>query len=290
LAQVTEVMETSFARVNPETDCEPFYQEVLLGERFQFGENWKDFLRGFNEGRLKQAEDSLKRMLSVASLDGQSFLDIGSGSGLFSLAARRLGARVLSFDYDPDSVFCVSQLKRFHFGADPLWMIQRGSVLDRNYVQSLGQFDTVYSWGVLHHTGQMHEALNNAGLAVAPGGTLFIAIYNDQGWISSYWKTVKKLYNRGAFFRYAITLFHFPYLFCLRFVLRALTGRLKLERGMSLWHDMLDWLGGYPFEVSTPQEIVDFYAPRGFKLERAKACGRRHGCNEFVFRREAPQS
>jgi 2-polyprenyl-6-hydroxyphenyl methylase/3-demethylubiquinone-9 3-methyltransferase len=176
-------------------------------------------------------------------------------------------------------------LKRSYFDEDPLWTIESGSILDRGYVESLGQFETVYSWGVLHHTGRMWEALENASLAVAPGGTLFIAIYNDQRWVSSYWKLVKSLYNRSAPFRYAIVVAHFPYLFGLRLALRTITGRLNLDRGMSLWHDMLDWLGGYPFEVARPEHIADFYDARGFTLERVKTCGFRHGCNEFVFRR-----
>jgi SAM-dependent methyltransferase len=261
-----------------------FHQEVLLGERFQFGENWKHFLRGFNDERLLRAENSLKQMLDSNDLNGTTFLDIGSGSGLFSLAAKRLGARVHSFDYDPDSVACAIHFKRRYFDGDPCWTIQAGSILDRGYVESLGQFDMVYSWGVLHHTGRMWEALENASLAVVPGGRLFIAIYNDQGWISSYWKVVKKLYNRNASFRYGVILVHFPYLFGMRLALRTMTGRLKLDRGMSLWHDMLDWLGGYPFEVARPEHIAAFYAERGFTLERVKTCGGRHGCNEFVFK------
>lgn len=262
-----------------------FYQEISLGERFRFGENWKHFLQGFTDERLLQAEKSLRQMLNRNDLNGMTFLDIGSGSGLFSLAARRLGARVHSFDYDPASVACATHFRRRYFDEDPFWTIQAGSILDRRFVESLGQFETVYSWGVLHHTGRMWEALENASLAVARGGTLFIAIYNDQEWISSYWKVVKKLYNRNGVFRYAIILAHLPYLFALRLALRTMTGRLKLERGMSLWHDMLDWLGGYPFEVARPEQITQFYSARGFTLERMKTCGGRHGCNEFVFRR-----
>src|SRR5213076_551237 len=130
--------------------------------RFAFGRNWARFLRHLNEDRILAAETSLCSMLELKSLEGKAFLDIGSGSGLFSLAARRLGARVHSFDYDSQSVACTSELKRRYFADDADWTIEEGSALDADYLKSLGTFDVVYSWGVLHHTGQMWQALENA--------------------------------------------------------------------------------------------------------------------------------
>ena len=56
-------------------------------------------------------------------------------------------------------------------------------------------------------------------------------------------------------------------------------------RGMSRWHDVVDWIGGYPFEVASPEAVVDFCRARGFSLLRLKTCGRKMGCNEFVFER-----
>src|SRR5919112_3443292 len=122
--------------------------EVGRGERFEFGENWSRFLAVLDDARIRKAEKSLQQMLGVESLEGKSFLDIGSGSGLFSLAARRLGARVHSFDYDPQSVACTRELRRRFFADDEDWKVEEGSALDEAYVRSLGQFDTVYSWGV----------------------------------------------------------------------------------------------------------------------------------------------
>jgi len=138
--------------------------------RFQFGKNWGRFLEVLDDERIAEAERSLVEMLEVRDLRGRSFLDVGSGSGLFSLAARRLGAtRVHSFDYDADSVACTRELKRRYYANDADWTIEQGSVLDPTYLQPLGTFDIVYSWGVLHHTGDMWRALGNVTDLVHPG-------------------------------------------------------------------------------------------------------------------------
>ena len=169
--------------------------EIARGERFAFGENWARYLGILDEARIGEAQESLRQMLEAEDLAGKSFLDIGSGSGLFSLAARRLGARVHSLDYDPESVACTAELKRRYFPNDPDWIVEEGSALDRDYLKSLGRFDVVYSWGVLHHTGKMWDALGAAMMPVAQGGKLFIAIYNDTGKETIRWRRIKRIYN-----------------------------------------------------------------------------------------------
>jgi 2-polyprenyl-6-hydroxyphenyl methylase/3-demethylubiquinone-9 3-methyltransferase len=271
--------------------------EVARGERFEFGENWSRFLAALDDERIREAEGSLRRMLETESLAGRSFLDIGSGSGLFSLAARRLGARVHSLDFDPRSVACTAELRRRFFPEDPAWRVEEGSALDADYIRSLGLFDVVYSWGVLHHTGEMWRALENAQLPVKPGGRLFVAIYNDTGTQAARWKWIKKTYNRlprplrPPFAALAIAPDE------IKPALRALV-RLRPQeyvrrwtgydrnRGMSRWRDIVDWVGGYPYEVATPDEIFDFYRARGFTLTKLKCGGVGLGCNEFVFVRE----
>jgi len=171
-------------------------QETRSGDRFPFGENWLAFLSSVDERRIALAQDSLKKMLLLDSLENKTFLDIGSGSGLFSLAARRMGAKVFSFDFDSQSVACTEELRRRFSTDDDHWQIKAGSVLDLDFLSSLGQFDVVYSWGVLHHTGNLKAALSNACIPVKPGGFLFISVYNDQGRASRYWHKVKSLYNR----------------------------------------------------------------------------------------------
>lgn len=272
--------------------------EVASGDRFKFGENWTRFLTLLNEERISIAESSLKSMLGVERLDGLSFVDIGSGSGLFSLAAKRLGARVLSVDFDPQSVACAVELKRRYFPGEEEWVIVEGSVLDTAFLNSLGQFDIVYSWGVLHHTGAMWNALDNVVPLVSPGGKLFIAIYNDQGYISRRWLKLKKMYCSGAPGRVLVKALCIPYFVIPPLLLDIVKLRnpmklyqdYKRERGMSKMYDWLDWLGGYPFEVAKPEEIFDFYCQRGFLMERLTTCGGGLGCNQFVFQRSMNQS
>jgi len=267
--------------------------EIAHGERFEFGKNWSRFLDVLDDARIARAEESLEQMLEVADLEGRSFLDIGSGSGLFSLAARRLGARVHSFDYDPHSVACTKELRRRYFNNDSDWLIEEGSALDPDYLKSLGTFDVVYSWGVLHHTGDMWRALDNAQLAVKAGGKLFIAIYNDQGSKSARWKWAKKTYNDLPPFLktpFAIAAMAPEETKAILRSLLSLRPRDYLHswtsydqnRGMSRWHDIIDWVGGYPFEVAKPDEIFNFYRGHGFQLTRM-TCTRGLGCNEFVF-------
>lgn len=257
--------------------------EITTGNRFKFGANWARFLTKLNEQCIEEAEHSLCEMLGVVDLTEKTFLDIGSGSGLFSLAARRLGAQVHSFDYDPQSVACTKKLKSMYFPDDTDWLVEEGSALNADYIKSLGEFDVVYSWGVLHHTEGMWSALANAAIPVCDGGQMFIAIYNEQGWISKYWALVKRFYNSSGLAKVLMVLFHIPYLMGLRLLIRLVTGRLKLERGMSYWYDMLDWLGGLPFEVATTDQIIQFYKERGFTVGRVISCGNRNGCNEFIL-------
>ena len=272
-------------------------REVDARSRFEFGENWSRFLTKMDEDRIELAQASLRRILGRDQLSGVRFLDVGSGSGLFSLAARRLGAVVSSFDFDPKSVACTQELQRRFSPGDTHWAIVRGSVLDRGFVAGLGQWHIVYSWGVLHHTGAMWEGLANVDGLVAEDGLLVVAIYNDQGRSSRFWRWVKQVYNKAPpAIRWLVLAPAFVRLWGPTLVRDIVRGRplhswrcyaQESVRGMSPWHDFVDWVGGLPFEVARPEELLDFYRARGFELIHLTTCAGGIGCNEFVFRRTA---
>ena len=267
--------------------------EIASGKRFEFGENWRDFLARLDEKRIHEAHRSLGELLGNDSLRGKRFLDIGSGSGLFSLAAMRWGAeRVCSFDYDPQSVACTSELRRRYFPDDPRWTVIEGSVLDEAFLASLGKHDVVYAWGVLHHTGDMWRAIGNALSLVKPGGQIALAIYNDQGWKSKIWLRVKKLYCLTPGPMRSVLFLPIPLFYEMKWMIGDFIRgkvpfakwRKRSGRGMNPWHDWIDWLGGYPFEVAKPEEVFEFFRDRGFQLTKLVTSQGGWGNNEFVFR------
>ena len=187
---------------------------------------------------------------------------------MFSLAAKRLGAKVYSFDYDSKSAACTLELKRQYFPKDNNWVIEEGSVLDNNYLNKLKQFDIVYSWGVFHHTGNMWQAIRNIGSLVVKDGKLFISIYNDQGGQSKRWRKIKFIYNslpnyfKSTFVILIMGPLEIKYIIqsiirgtFMQYINNIKNYKIHSKRGMSYWHDIVDWVGGYPFEVAKPEEV-----------------------------------
>lgn len=265
--------------------------EIESGERFGFGENWSAFLSVLDEDRILEAEKSLRSYLGVDGLSNKKFLDIGCGSGVFSLAARRLGATVYSFDFDKSSVACAKELKRRYFPDDNLWQIGEGSILDKSYVETLGQFDICYSWGVLHHTDNLWLAIYNAQAPLAPGGRLFIAIYNDEGITSAVWEAIKRAYCSGAIAKNILTAIFFCCFFLAGLVMDLLLfnnparrfREHRKYRGMSLTHDWKDWLGGYPYERARPGRVQGFVENLGFRQLKLEQPTFGFGNNQFLF-------
>ncbi|MCK5376887.1 MAG: class I SAM-dependent methyltransferase [Acidobacteria bacterium] len=234
-------------------------------QTFAFGKNWAKFVRNhLNEERLEISRRKLLDTLGRPDLEGATFLDVGCGSGIHSLAALRAGAAsMVSFDVDPDSVATTRRVRET-FEASPRWEVIEGSVLDERFVTSLTPADVVYSWGVLHHTGDLWSAIRLAASRVVPGGVFFIAVYiRDER--SDHWIAVKKAYNRASWFgRRRIESAYVWDTFVRGHNLGGLFASFRYvlgyrrSRGMEFWTDVRDWLGGWPYEPATVDEICAF--------------------------------
>jgi len=261
---------------------------------FAFGENWADFARRLDERAVAHAEEGLTKLIEPRQLEGASFLDIGCGSGLHALAALRLGAgRVTGVDIDPASV-AAARAVLTRFAEDGAWSLEERSVFDLDSTR-LGQFDIVYSWGVLHHTGDLSGALAAAARMVRPGGLLALALYRPTT-LDPFWIAEKRVYARAP--RAVQAYLRALYMVALRLALltrrrgfRAFREDYVGRRGMSLAHDVHDWLGGYPYEPIGADGLNRAMAALG--LDEVKRFAREEkelgllgsGCDEFVFRR-----
>jgi 2-polyprenyl-3-methyl-5-hydroxy-6-metoxy-1,4-benzoquinol methylase len=251
---------------------------------FSFGENWKDYLKTVSEKEIEFARRDIEEWLGEKSVSGQTIVDIGSGSGIHSLIFYSLGAKTInSFDYDKNSVEATKTLWE-KVGKPKNWMISYGSILDEEFVQNIGKLDLVYAWGVLHHSGALWKALENSFKLVKPGGRLWISLY-AKGPRFSKDLALKKMYNSASRFgkRWMIS----------RKIGRIILRRLRHFknpftwnetgiRGMKPYNDIIDWLGGLPYEVASEDEVLRFGRKYGFILERIKVI-REGGCNIYVF-------
>ena len=265
-----------------------------MKSRFGFGRNWKKYLSTLSDADIEIARESLLTMISGAdgtvtakTIEGKRFLDVGCGSGLFSLCARSAGCKVVSFDYDPDSVSCAKELKARYYPDDSDWTVLQGSVLDKEFLTSLNTYDIVYAWGVLHHTGDMWTAMDNVTSLTKNGGTLCLAIYNDCGLRSQVWHGVKRFYNFNVATKVVTSMVYVPYRIG-RMAISSIRRRTNLfaaykrERGMHVVTDLLDWIGGYPYEYAKWKEVVDFFSERRF-IASTVTPSDGTGNHQFVF-------
>ena len=255
---------------------------------FSFGENWKRYLETVSDERIAATVEDIERWLGREVVEDASVLDAGSGSGIHSLAFLSMNpARLHSFDYDPNSVEATRSVWE-RAGRPDRWTVEHGSVLDTAYLSSLGSFDIVYSWGVLHHTGAMWEAIGNAARLVKPGGRFLISIYmkgpnyeRDLA-LKRRYNAASRLGKRWMEGRYIAR----DLLSLIRHGRNPLGWFRTRPRGMSPYHDVVDWLGGLPYEVASEEEVVRFCGEKGLAIERSEPVPE-GGCGIYLFTREA---
>jgi SAM-dependent methyltransferase len=260
--------------------------------RFGFGANWADYIdKNFSEERVNISRRHLLGFLKLNDLKGKTFLDIGCGSGLHSLAAWRSGAeQVVSFDYDQNSVATTKKLQELS-GSPKNWIVLQGSVLDELFIDSLPKSDIVYSWGVLHHTGNMWKAIENSSRCLHKSSVFYIALYSSDIYVdppADYWLKIKREYNLASPLKKILMEWRYAWKDSIRGCLIRGKNPLihmreyKLSRGMSYWHDVKDWLGGYPMEFAGNKETELFARNRlNLELIHVKAG---EGNTEFLFR------
>jgi len=265
------------------------HQKIIMNEEkisFSFGKNWEDFSKTITDNEVKSAIQDIEEWIGKERIVDKTVLDIGCGSGIHSLAYFLLGAKSIdSFDFDSFSVKTTRSLWE-KYNKPINWKVFPGSILDRAFLDQLPKYDIVYSWGVLHHTGEMWKAIENAAALVKPDGYFWISIYAKGPKYGEH-LALKRKYNAASTLgkRWME----------LRFILRLMAGRFrchqnpfawnqKSTRGMDTYHDMIDWLGGLPYEVASEDEIEQFCKERGMVLERTKINGE-GGCNIYFFKR-----
>lgn len=270
------------------TASHPVNSEV----RFQFGQNWSDYSTLINDDKIAQAERRLTTLLGASAFADKTFLDIGCGSGLHSLAALRLGAKhVLAIDLDPKSVLTTQKV------LDKFWnknnfTVEQCSVFDLHATERR-EFDIVYSWGVLHHTGNMVGAIEKASDQVKANGLLALALYGKtrhcERWTKiKYWYINASPEQQAKAERWYVRLFGFYMLFRGKRLATHITN-YNQKRGMDFYHDVRDWIGGYPYESISPDQLRQILIPRGFSIKKEKARRRSglfgSGNDEYLFKK-----
>ena len=258
---------------------------------FKFGENWKNFSSLIDKERLVEAEKSLIKLTDKKKLTNLSFLDIGCGSGLSSLAALKLNCKkIYSIDQDRDSFETTKKILKL--SGKKNFKIEKKDLFDLSEKE---KFDIVYSWGVLHHTGKMYDAIIKTTKLLKHNGVLILALYKKTK-LCNLWKIEKLFYKSAPRFIQSFLKIVFIFLFRLAMFVKGKSfssylSNYKKKRGMDFFHDVHDWLGGYPYESISFEEMESFMKKNNFKMIRSFQVRKQFGlfgtgCDEYVFTRK----
>ncbi len=256
---------------------------------FDFGSNWKRFATyQLTTARVEDAFSTFQQLTDGIDLESASVLDVGFGQGLSALCAARLGANVVCLDLDSECAEALELTSRF-FAPEvrQRLKVEIGSIVSDSMLRTLernqpGGYDVVHSWGVLHHTGQLEQAFANCVSLVRPGGFLIVAIYNHH-WSSRAWVHIKRMYCRlPSLGQKMLVALFVPVIFSAK-LLATRKNPLRKDRGMDFIVDIVDWVGGYPYEYASVKEICELGAARGLYPLRVNPAEVPTGCNEFVF-------
>lgn len=259
--------------------------------QFDFGQNWVNFSKkALTKERILAAQCDFMRLFGSIGLNDKLFLDIGFGQGITILLAKEAGAKVFGNDINPKCMEALTNTAEC-MGVSADFPVVIGSILDTSTISQISQmikagqkYDIVHSWGVLHHTGNLKIALYNAASLVTDGGYLVIAVYNSH-WSSRVWRIIKKFYCISPKAVKIVMVSIFYPIICIAKIFVTGKNPLNQERGMDFFYDVVDWIGGYPYEYASIVEIINNLKHSGFKCIYTKQATVPTGCNEFVFRK-----